>query len=78
MNRWSGALKNYPVDRGRWQDCDEVACPESTIMALAAEDEREALRIGKKMAAMLNKAITVRAADGRVLARLQPPRSSLR
>ncbi|MFC7700752.1 hypothetical protein ACFQX9_29195 [Bradyrhizobium sp. GCM10028915] len=35
-------------------------------MALAAEDELEALRIGKKMAAMLNKAITVRAADGRI------------
>jgi hypothetical protein len=47
-------------------------------MALDAEDELEALRIGKKMAAMLNKAITVRAADGRILARLRPPKSSLR
>ncbi|MCK1583292.1 MULTISPECIES: hypothetical protein [unclassified Bradyrhizobium] len=47
-------------------------------MALDAEDELEALRIGKKMTAMLNKAITVRAADGRILARLQPPKSSLR
>ncbi|MBM7485920.1 hypothetical protein [Bradyrhizobium canariense] len=61
-----GALKNHLVDPGRLQDCDEVACPESTIMALAAEDELEALRIGKKMAAMLNQAITVRAADGRI------------
>ncbi|MCK1570147.1 hypothetical protein [Bradyrhizobium sp. 174] len=47
-------------------------------MALDAEDELEALRIGKKMAAMLKQAITVSAADGRILARLQPPRSSLR
>lgn len=72
-----GALKNH-VDPGRLQDCDDVACPESTIMTLDAEDELEALRIGKQMAAMLNKAITVRAAAGRILARLRPPGSSLR